>query len=59
MGRYVSEPVQLFCQIIVECDRVAVLHRVPRSAGRNSHSDTIATPHRYVEDYGFREGLST
>jgi hypothetical protein len=41
------EPVQLFCDIIKESRRVAVRHRVPRSARSNSHSDAIAAPHRY------------
>ncbi len=42
-----SEAVQLFCNIIEECGRIAVRHKVPCSTGPNSHGDPIFTPHRY------------
>jgi hypothetical protein len=54
-----SEPVQLLCNVIEECGRVAVRHRVPRYARSNTHSDAIAAPHRYHCFHYFQQEAKT
>jgi len=54
-----AEPVQMLCNVVEECGRVAVRHRVPRAARSNSHSDAIAAPHRYHCFHYFHQEAGT
>src|SRR5882762_7093184 len=41
-----TKAIQLFCEVVKQCDRIAIRYPVPSSAGRDAHRDAVAAPHR-------------
>src|SRR5258707_7266544 len=41
-----SEVVQLLCDVVKQRDRITIRYAIPSSAGRDTHRDTVAAPHR-------------
>src|SRR6202047_5580132 len=41
-----SKVVQLLCDVVKQRDRITIRYAIPSSAGRDTHRDTVAAPHR-------------